>query len=153
VCFYFLTEGIVVPKIIICHRHTDSAGITGRIFDRFVQRYGKQSVICDIDESPLYAVPVGAELREWTQSTISGADVVIVIIGRNWIGGNDFGLNADFDPVRIEIEIALKLRIPLIPVLVNDADMPKVSELPESLKNLVYLNAATIDPGLDFNAH
>jgi hypothetical protein len=45
-------------------------------------------------------------------------------------------LQGDRDYVRIEIAAALKRDIPVIPVLINGADMPVEDELPEDLKSL-----------------
>ena len=57
------------------------------------------------------------------------------------------------DPVRVEIETALRKGVPLIPVLVFGAAMPGVGELPESLADLAYRNAMQIDAGRDFDTH
>ena len=55
--------------------------------------------------------------------------------------------------MRIEIEAALTCNLPVIPVLIGRATMPRANELPPSLGDLVYRNAAHIDPGRDFHAH
>jgi hypothetical protein len=47
-----------MAKIAISYRRTDS-DVTGRIFDRFVQRYGKDSVFRDIDN-----IPFGIDFRK-----------------------------------------------------------------------------------------
>ena len=49
------------------------------------------------------------------------------------------------DPVRIEVETALRRDIPIIPVLVGGSNMPKPAELPDSLKDFAFRNAARID--------
>ena len=59
----------------------------------------------------------------------------------------------DNDPIRIEVETALNQDIPLIPVLVGGATMPKSTTLPESLQKLCFLNAAEVDDGRDFHQH
>src|SRR5208283_4597123 len=50
-------------------------------------------------------------------------------------------------------EKALERGIPVVPLLINGASMPKTSELPDSLKNLAYHNAAGVDAGRDFHQH
>jgi hypothetical protein len=57
------------------------------------------------------------------------------------------------DPVRIEIETALDLKIPIVPVLVDKAVMPTAAQLPDNLKEFAYRNAAEIDSGRDFHPH
>ena len=43
--------------------------------------------------------------------------------------------------------------VPMVPVLVNGARMPKPEELPDSLKSFSFRNAAEIDSGRDFRQH
>ncbi|MBV9463048.1 MAG: hypothetical protein JO317_02365, partial [Verrucomicrobiae bacterium] len=60
-----------------------------------------------------------------------------------------------YDPAsgRVTVEAALQQGIPIIPVLVSGATIPKVNELPLSLQTLSYLNAAEVDGGRDFHQH
>ena len=51
------------------------------------------------------------------------------------------------------LETALKRGVPTIPVLVGGAQIPRADELPESLKDLPFFNAAEVSAGLDFNQH
>lgn len=44
----------------------------------------------------------------------------------------------------MEIETAFSRRIPIIPLLVEGATMPKARALPESLEPLAFINAAEI---------
>jgi hypothetical protein len=57
------------------------------------------------------------------------------------------------DPVHIEMALALAHGSAVIPVLIDEAVMPQPSELPDSLKHLVFRNAAYVDSGRDFNLH
>ena len=69
-----------MAKIAISYRRTDS-DVTGRIFDRFVQRYGKDSVFRDIDN-----IPFGIDFRKVVNDALRGSDVLIAIVGPNWRG-------------------------------------------------------------------
>src|SRR5262249_18378573 len=53
-------------------------------------------------------------------------------------------LNNPTDFVRVEIESALQRDVRVIPILVDGAQMPKASELPESLQSLATRNAVRI---------
>src|SRR5262249_5439431 len=48
---------------------------------------------------------------------------------------------------------ALQRGIPVIPVLVDGARMPAPSDLPETLQDFAYRNAAAVDTGRDFHPH
>jgi hypothetical protein len=140
-----------MAKILISYRRSDSAGMTGRIFDRLVLKYGAASVFMDVDN-----IPFGTDFRTHIKDALLQSDVMLVVVGQRWLGrgeGGETRMNDESDPVRVEVESALKAGIPLIPLLVDGAQMPKVTELPESLRELAYRNAAIIDSGRDFHAH
>jgi hypothetical protein len=57
------------------------------------------------------------------------------------------------DYVRIEIELGLSSGIHVIPVLVRNAKIPGKAELPETITDLVFQNAAEVRPGSAFKGH
>jgi hypothetical protein len=137
-----------MPKIAISYRRADS-DVTGRVFDRLVLRYGKESVFRDIDN-----IPYGIDFRKVVNDALQNTDVLIAIVGPNWRGRRKRGgarINEANDPVRIEIETALQRDIPVIPVLVGGALMPQSAELPDSLRDFSFRNAANIDSGRNFD--
>lgn len=101
-------------------------------------------------------IPFGLDFRKQVHNALMQNDVVLAIIGPKWMGpmrGGSLRIQQETDPVRIEIETALTRGVPLIPVLVGKADMPKVADLPPSLTDLAFLNAAEVSAGRDFNQH
>jgi TIR domain len=140
-----------MANIIISYRRLDSAAIAGRIRDRLAQYYGADAIFMDID-----SIPFGIDFRQHIQEAVAKNGIVLALIGPKWIGAKKGGtsrINDDKDAIRIEIETALNQGIPLIPVLVGGATMPKSSALPESLQKLCFLNAAEVDNGRDFHQH
>ncbi|MET7245307.1 toll/interleukin-1 receptor domain-containing protein [Methylobacterium sp. EM32] len=136
-------------KIIISYRRSDSGGITGRISDRLKKRYGSKNVFIDID-----SIPFGIEFSEYTRAAISKCDVMLAVIGPRWTGDSSGERIRDSnDPVRIEIEEALGLKIPIVPVLIDHTTTPKSEELPESMKNICKINAVNLSSGIDFDIH
>ena len=57
------------------------------------------------------------------------------------------------DPIGVELELALKHRVAIIPVLVGGAAMPSVNDLPDGIRDFAFRNAAKVDAGEDFNYH
>lgn len=140
-----------MANIIISYRRSDSAAIAGRIRDRLAVYYGADAVFMDID-----SIPFGIDFRQQIQEMVTKNHIMLVLIGAKWMGAKKGGMSRitdDKDPIRIEIETALKQRMPLIPILVGGASMPKSSALPESLQKLCFLNAAEVDDGRDFHQH
>jgi hypothetical protein len=140
-----------MTQIFLSYRRADSDVIAGRIRDRLALTYGDKSVFMDIDN-----IPYGADFRSHIKDTLLGGDVLIAIVGPKWLGRDEAGrsrLDEESDPVRLELEAALDRRLPVIPVLVHGAKMPEATELPPSLKDFAFFNAATVDAGRDFHPH
>ena len=138
-----------MASIVISYRRDDTSDITGRIHDRLRGYYGKDAVFRDIEN-----IPPGIDFRQHIRETLLRAKVLLAVMGPRWLGPRQDGqlrIAAADDPVRIEIETALQIGLPLIPVLVGGAVMPKAEEIPQSLGNFAFLNAFVVDPGRDFH--
>jgi hypothetical protein len=140
-----------MPKILISYRRADSSAIAGRIADRLAHHYGEDSVFMDVD-----SIPIGIDFRTHIDETLQRADVVLAVIGRNWLGqdaGGAVRMKEKTDAVRVEVETALRNRVRIIPVLVDGAKMPASSELPPEFGDFAFLNAAEVATGRDFRSH
>ena len=140
-----------MPRILLSYRRADTAAITGRIFDRLVAEFGKQSVFMDIDN-----VPISTDFREYVSAEIAQSNIVVAVIGPQWLkasGAEQSRLDNPEDFVRVEIEEALARKIPVIPALVDGTSMPKPNELPASLGSFAFINAVDIAVGKDFHLH
>jgi formylglycine-generating enzyme required for sulfatase activity len=142
-----------LSRIFICYRREDSGPAAGRIYDRLEGHFERGQVFMDVDD-----IPLGVDFWDWLDRQIRQCDLVLVVIGRHWLTAEDADgqrrLDAPRDFVRTEIEIALKRDIPLIPVLLDDAQMPDEAALPASIAPLAYRNAATVHAaGRHFRGH
>lgn len=139
-----------MPRITISYRRDNSLEITGRIYDRLAGHFGREAVFRDID-----SIPPGADFRRHIDRVLDESDIVLAIVGPRWIGPDDAQgrLSSSADPVRLEIETALRKKKPLIPVLVARAVMPPPEALPDSLHDFAYRNAVQVDSGQDFDVH
>ena len=121
------------------------------ICDRLSTRYGSDSVFMDVEK-----IQPGEDFRKHIAEALQECDVLIVIVGKKWLGqrkGGHTTINDESDWVRIEVETALERNIKIIPVLINRANMPRADQLPESLREFVYRSALRIDAGADFDDH
>ncbi len=97
------------------------------------------------------AINPGDSWPERLDATLSSCDLVVAVIGRDWLAASDQDgvqrlANPD-DWVRRELEHALTRRVPVVPTLVGDAKLPAKQELPETLKPLVDRQAIELDNG------
>ncbi len=139
-----------MSKVLISYRRADTANVAGRVFDKLVAHYGADNVFMDIDNTPL-----GVDFREHIAEVFGHGEILVVLIGDDWAGLADGSRRIDRpnDMVRIEVETALARKIPVIPVLIDDARMPQPSDLPPSMEPLAYRNAAELDSFRDFHPH
>jgi hypothetical protein len=142
-----------MPKIAISYRRSDSSAIAGRIADRLAAKYGRESIFIDVE-----SVPFGTDFRKYIQEVWSEIKVLIVVVGPRWLGVEEGAVAAARilerkDVVRIEVEMALKRDLPIIPILVDGAVMPTHEQLPRSLRTFSDRNAAAVDGGRDFHPH
>jgi len=137
-------------SIFISYRRSDSNDVTGRIYDRLSQHFGRDVVFKDVD-----SIPFGVDFRTHLNQGVGNCLVLVAVIGSTWlnVAGTDGKRRLDNpdDWVRAEIETALGREIPVIPLLVAGASLPREAELPEPLKPLAYRNAAQARPDPDFD--
>lgn len=128
-------------KLFISYRRDDSAGYAGRLFDYLSAHFGAENVFMDID-----TIEPGEDFRQVVSRAMGTCDVVLVMIGKQWLNISDASsrrrLDDPRDLVRMEVGAALSnRRIRVIPVLVRGASMPGEHELPDGLKELAWRNA------------
>lgn len=90
----------------------------------------------------------GVDFLQGVRDAIRTSAVVLVLIGDSWVDARDDRsrrrLDDPDDNVRMEVEYALQLRRPMLPVLLDEAVMPHRDELPASLATLPRLNAVRV---------
>jgi TIR domain len=137
-------------KIFISYRRADSIDVSGRLFDRLVAEFGSNNVFKDVD-----SIPLGIDFERYIREQLVEFEFCLVIIGKQWLevkhSDGTRRLDDQSDYVRIEIEQALAGGLKIIPVLVGDAQMPAVAQLPESLQFITKRNAISIRPDPDFH--
>ena len=139
-----------MARIFISYRRQDSGTFTGRIHDRLKVSFGENNVFRDV-----YDIPAGSDFRSVLNKEVGSCDVCLVIIGPQWVNITDAQgkrrLDDPNDFVRIEVETALRNpSVLVIPVLVDNANMPVAEQLPDSLEELAYRNAVKVRTDPDF---
>jgi hypothetical protein len=140
-----------MPKIAVSYRREDSEAMTGRIVDRLIAHYGKDAIFRDIDN-----IPPGIDFRVHLNDVLLKTHILLAIVGPRWLGATERSLERiqeESDPVRVEVETALRRRVPIIPVLIGSTRMPSNEQLPPSLKDFAFRNAMKVDVGQDFDHH
>jgi hypothetical protein len=119
--------------LFLCYRRSDTSAVAGRLYDLLTAEFGRREIFFDVDQ-----IPVGRDFRSVIVDAVAGSNFFLILIGPNFLDSN---LQSEFDFVRIEIEAALRANTRIVPLLVDDAQMPPPSQLPASIRELSYLQA------------
>lgn len=131
-------------KIFISYRREDVRFHTDRLHNDLERHFGKNNIFMDVD-----AIKGGDPFKTVIENAVGSCEILLAVIGPKWLAISDKNgvrrLDQQNDYVRLEIEAALKRRIRLIPVLMQDAPLPLPEELPESLASLMERQVIKID--------
>jgi hypothetical protein len=120
-----------MAEIFLSYRRDDSASATGRLADALEAHFGDERVFRD------HEIAAGENFVEAIRRSVESATVVLAIVGRRWLDVRDGEgarrLDDPADFVRLEIELALRAGVAVVPVLVEGATMPAEADLPPSL--------------------
>ena len=126
--------------IFISYRREDSIAYAGRLYDHLADQFGEDRIFMDID-----TMKVGLDFVEQIEKAVHDCDLLIAVIGKTWVQIKDEEghrrLDNPEDFVRVEIQAALERNIPVVPLLIGGAEMPRASELPEGLAKLTRRHA------------
>jgi hypothetical protein len=132
-----------LAKIFISYRHDDAPTAVAWITHTLDERFGADNVF----EYKHHAQP-SRDFRKVIGAAIRKCDVMLAIVGNRWKlgrGESASGIKGVDDWVRIEVETAIQLALPVIPVLVEGAIMPSQSDLPESLSDFAFFTGMTVE--------
>ena len=130
-------------RIFISYRREDTQWVAARLADALGGYFGEERIFRDIE-----GISGGADFGVVITETLNRADAVIVLIGKNWLNVRDETgqqrLNDSEDWVAQEIAVALKQKVPVYPVLVDEVSMPRSEDLPEAIEPLARYHAVSI---------
>ena len=129
-----------MARIFINYRRGDTTTNASRLCEWLGERYGEEQVFMDVD-----AIEPGLDWARAIESAVGSADLVLAMIGNDWLPELKRRSDDQDDFMRYELETALSREdIRVIPVLVEGAKMPPPAELPESLSSLTRRQAFEI---------
>ena len=130
-------------QVFICYRRESSNWVAGRIYDRLIQKFGKDAIFKDID-----SIPLGSNFKQYIDTVVQQCQVLLAIIDEKWTGdengSNHRRIDEPHDFVRLEIKSAFHYDVRIIPLFVNNTVISPAS-LPPSLKTLSELHGMRVN--------
>ena len=125
-------------NIFVSYRRGDRPGHAGRVGDALRRAFGNDHVFYDVA-----TIRGGVDFAIAIKQAIEKSDVVAAVIGPDWGRRRPLDwLLSRPDWVRFEIEFAREARKPILPVLVDDAGMPRA--MPPSLRFLATIHGTSL---------
>jgi len=127
-------------RIFISYRREDDPTNTGRLLNGLQEAFAADELCKGVD-----LLEGGIDFVQLLQEQIARCDVLIAVIGEQWIAARDESgrrrLDNPGDFVRLEIEVALRQHKRVVPVTMGAARMPVADDLPVALKPLAGKHA------------
>jgi hypothetical protein len=147
----FGTKAARSEKIFVNYRREDAGGFAGRLSDSLANYFGAGRVFRDVT-----GIDYGHDFEKVIDEKLEESGALVVMIGERWTSVTDADgkrrLDDPGDYVVREIAAALRNDVPVLPVLIGEASMPRTEELPESLAELARRNAISLtDERWDFD--
>jgi Family of unknown function (DUF6940)/TIR domain len=135
--------------VFLSYRRSDFGGqadfVVGRLHDGLEQAFGSGSAYWDSE------IPHASDFPRVIETEIAQSDAVVVLVGPDWAG--EFKTrSAHEDHVLYEIETAIRLQIPLVPVLGPSCRMPNSADLPAAISTIASRNAVVLGRGSAYAA-
>lgn len=133
-----------MSRIFISYRRAENSKDALALFERLARQFGTDAVFMDVE-----GIALGADFQEVLDRTLDTCSAMLLLMGRDWAELKDESgarrLDDPNDFVRIEVATALGRRIPLIPVFIDGARMPKGDRLPAELSALPRRQGMPLD--------
>ena len=128
-------------RLFFSYRRLGASGIVQRMEDQLQSVLGHDVLIKDID-----ATELGSDYRLYLGRRIRRCKLLLAVVGQIWCNaeGHSASILDDNDAIRTEIEIAMNLNVPILPVLVEGAHMPEPDELPDSIRGFANFNPTIV---------
>ncbi len=120
-------------KIFVNYRRGDARDGAARLRDKLAATLGDADVFMDVDN-----LLAGERFDLKLKEALAGTEVFLAVIGAHWMDLLEARkASEERDFVREEIAAALAAGIPVIPVTMDRAPLPKPASLPEDIRDLV----------------
>jgi hypothetical protein len=131
-------------EVFISYRREDDAGMALALHAHLTRALSEECIFMDVEDG----IPPGHDFIQVLEERVAECKIMLVLIGRRWltaqIGNGERRLDNPDDFVRIEVESAMDMGKTVIPVLINDTEMPRASDLPATMRPFARRQAVFI---------
>ena len=135
-----------MKKIFVSYRREPDQYVAGNLCRELRRQFGESQVIRDKE-----SIEGGVSWKEYVLGEIDRDAVLLVLVGKDWSdirhASGSRRLDNPEDPIRLEIADALRDGATIIPLLLENAQMPAAADLPPEIAPFAELNALKLRDG------
>jgi len=132
-----------MKKIFISYRRADAEYAAGALGRELRSYFGEEQVFRDKED-----IGAGVSWKQHVLHEIDHDSALLVLIARDWANARDARgerrLDNPEDPLRLEIRDGIQDRATVIPILLENAQMPAEADLPPDIKPMADFNAVPL---------
>jgi hypothetical protein len=126
-------------RVFISYRRSDALGYAGGLSHSLETAFGMDQVFRDT-----VAIRAGVQFEKAIEHAVRNCNAFLCLIGPEWLDASDdrgHRLQDPSDLLRMEIRIALSQKKVVIPILLEQTQMPHASLLPDDIADLTTFHA------------
>jgi len=132
-----------MKKIFISYRRADAEYAAGALGRELRSCFGEEQVFRDKED-----IGAGVSWKQHVVQEIDHDSALLVLIAKDWANARDAKgerrLDNPEDSIRLEIRDGIQDRATVIPILLENAQMPAEADLPPDIKPMADLNAVPL---------
>ncbi|MEO0466647.1 MAG: toll/interleukin-1 receptor domain-containing protein [Pseudomonadota bacterium] len=130
----------MTSTVFLSYRRSDANWAASAIHSELCRHLGDDQVFMDVS-----SLNPGLPWKPALTEALDKCEAALVLIGGRWLeGGANARLHDEEDEVRREISVSLERGIPVVPVTLDKTPLPKLSEMPEAISELVERQAISV---------
>lgn len=133
-----------MPRVFVAYHPSDSDELAYRMI-RMLSDCGDMQTMGLDSSSP----ESGAFDSTWR--SVASCDVLLALMNKTWLSSPN-GISDPANRMRTDITVALHLDIPVVPVLLGDCPLPRITDVPFALAPLTRLIAIRVEAD-QFDSH
>lgn len=126
-----------IENIFLSYRRDEAEILAGRIYDTLLREVTPHVFLDSMSLKP------GEKWKDVVEERIANSTAVLVLVSKNWsgsLGNGRYRIEKPKDPVRKEVEIALRHKKLIIPIVLPEASFPP-QKLPHSIREIANFHA------------
>ena len=141
-----------MSTVLVSYRRSANTAFVRCIIFHLEQVFGRKNVLSSFHQEEALGPALPFDI-DAIRHRMERTNAIVVVIDPHYVVDfKELSPSYESDVVKIELEMAMTIDIPLIPVMINGAHMPSAEELPPTLADLTHIQGLTVHGYMGFSS-